>query len=1115
MKSHLFVVPPLGGIRADMPPTMRTWCPGGTTNSQQRLTARLCGKPETSPIPLAPTLSRRERGSSLTRKRVPFRACLIAILLLLPATLRANVNLPEGNNVDTIEITAQAANVWQQGAYEVWILQGDCRLKQGDDVAVCREAVFWIDRATVPTRERSKVIAYLEGNVNVRLVRDRRPVRIRDQKWFGRFFTGRDVHVRAGLVANRPDVLPGIYQRGINEWDPEYADTLRQSRLEQAQYVAPAGAVQPAAGPLPPGTAAVAPGMRRIRVFARGDVPMHGQWLRDPQTGQAVAVIDQGVTMVVEGLAMPRGKVPGVGGGSLTLDVTTDRLVIWTTASQQPDINMSLTQASSQPLEIYMEGNIVFRQGDQVIYADRMYYDVRNHLGTILGANLLTPAPGYEGKIRLHANVLQQTDEYHFHGQDAFVTSSRMGIPSYRLQMGEVIFEDRPVPRTDPDTGKPLVDLNGEPLIDADGKPLVNHHELVTAENNVLYVEDVPIFYWPTFAKDLSDPSFFIRRVQVKDDGVFGYQLFTDWAVYQLLGVKNRPDGTDWTVSLNYQSYRGISAGTEFTYDRGDFFGIRGPVSGRIDFWGIFDHGTDNLGAGRPSVEPEPNVNYRYRFLERHRQDLWDGLTFTAEVGKISDRNFMQEYFKQEWDEFKDPTTDVELKFRDGNMSMSLMAGARLDDFVTETQWLPRFDHYLLGQSLLADHLTWFEHTTFGYGEFKDATLPSAAAGDEAVSHLPWEPQNFSGGRFVSRNELDLPLELGPLKITPYVLGELGYWGAAITGYDANGDPTEGRLTRAYYQAGIRATLPMWAVNSAVKSTLWNIDGLAHKVEFDVEYLHAQSTQSMTQFPLYDPLDDWQTEDFRRRFVVNTFGLPVVSPPMTQGPPTKFDERYYALRTDMEGWVTAPSMEIADNLDELRLGIHQRWQTKRGPPDCPHIIDWMEFDTNITFFPDANRDNFGTSVGLLDYNYIWHVGDRLTLLSNGVFDFFGEGQKIVTVGMFLTRPPRGSLYAGFSVLEGPISSDVLSMAYSYWMSPKWIASSGMSIDLRQPKNFGPTLQLVRVGESMLWGINLNYNPALNTGGVSLTIEPRFVPKSGPLSQKAGIQLGQAGEFGVE
>ena len=54
-------------------------------------------------------------------------------------------------------------------------------------------------------------------------------------------------------------------------------------------------------------------------------------------------------------------------------------------------------------------------------------------------------------------------------------------------------------------------------------------------------------------------------------------------------------------------------------------------------------------------------------------QDLGEGVTFTAELGKISDRNFLQEYFKQEWDEWKDPTTDLALKLRRENMSMSIL----------------------------------------------------------------------------------------------------------------------------------------------------------------------------------------------------------------------------------------------------------------------------------------------------------------------------------------------------------------------------------------------------------------------------------------------------------
>ena len=173
--------------------------------------------------------------------------------------------------------------------------------------------------------------------------------------------------------------------------NPEFSDSLRQTRLEQTQYAAPAGDLPPVVGATPPGTVAVPPGTQRVRVFPRGDVPLHGQWQQDPQTHRAIAVIDQGVTMRIDGLTPPRGNAPGIGGGPLMIDVSTDRMVIWTvTQQQQPDLNSSMSLGENQPMEVYMEGNVVFRQGDRTIYADRMYYDVRHHLGTVLGADVLT-----------------------------------------------------------------------------------------------------------------------------------------------------------------------------------------------------------------------------------------------------------------------------------------------------------------------------------------------------------------------------------------------------------------------------------------------------------------------------------------------------------------------------------------------------------------------------------------------------------------------------------------------------------------------------------------------------------------------------------------------------
>src|SRR5207247_2117684 len=126
--------------------------------------------------------------------------------------------------------------------------------------------------------------------------------------------------------------------------------------------------------------------------------------------------------------------------------------------------------------------------------------------------------------------------------------------------------------------------------------------------------------------------------------------------------------------------------------------------------------------------------------------------------------------------------------------------------------------------------------------------------------------------------------------------------------------------------------------------------GIAHKVVFDVDASVADSNRDLSLFPLYDQIDDDAQEHFRRRFAFNTFGGTT---------PPQFDERFYAVRSGLAGSVTNPSAEIADDLMAVRMGIRQRWQTKRGPTIRPRIVDWVVLDTEIVYFPRANRDNFG------------------------------------------------------------------------------------------------------------------------------------------------------------
>ena len=979
--------------------------------------------------------------------------CAIIAALLLSSLASAQVQLPEPDSYDPIGIEAYQANRWTEGSYEVLQLDRGCRIVQGNYLAECSQAVLWIDRTDLADGEPSRVLAYLEGNV--RIVPDSthpQTVQTRADGYF-RLPTHRAIDVRVENVIDAPASETPLFSRATKRRrNPSDENVVRGQFGGQETST------------------------RQILLFSRSSANIQADWRNDPGTNQWVGVIDSGVNMIVRGLSsadLGDANLEGFDLGN-AIDVSADRLVIWTVNLFDMNERGESFQAENMPLELYLEGNVVFRQGESVIHADRMYYDVARKRGIVLDAELLTPVPGYEGWLRLRTEVLQQLNENRYYAENAFLTSSRMGRPGYRIQVSNSTLDVTTKPQIDPLTGLPKFD-------EETGELEVEHEYFTTSRNNFLFIRDLPVFYWPTLATNLEEPTFYIKRVRLKSDSVFGSQILTDWDMFQILGWRDRPAGTDWEASLDYLSKRGWGHGTNVKYARGDFFRIPGPASGQLDYWGIEDGGLDNVGLDRRHLVPEKD--YRYRLFWQHRQRLPGDFRVTAETGWISDRNFLEEYFEREWDELKDQTTGVELKRSTDNRSWSITADVRVNSHMTQTEWLPRFDHFWLGQELLGDRFTWYEHTNVGYGRFRTTTQPDDPADRALFRWLPWEstsptdPVSLQGERFATRHEIDLPVQLGAVKVVPYGLGEFAHWGQ-----DINGDS----LQRLYGQAGVRASLPVWHVDPTVQNHLFNVNGLAHKVVFDAEFAVAESDQDLDLLPLYDPLDDDSIEAFRRRYTVTTFGGVV---------PPQLDERYYAVRSGLGSWVTSPSTEVVGDMMLVRLGMRHRWQTKRGAPGNERTVDWVTLDTHATVFPRPDEDNFGEMLGMVDYDLKWHIGDRVSVLSSGYFDFFDQGGQMVSVGGYLNRPPRGGIYAGIHFMDGPFKSTVLSYSHTYRMTEKWVMSFGSSYDIADNRNIGQNLSFTRVGESFLVSAGFNVDTSRDSVGIHFAVEPRFLPKS--------------------
>src|SRR5262249_6660149 len=144
----------------------------------------------------------------------------------------------------------------------------------------------------------------------------------------------------------------------------------------------------------------------------------------------------------------------------------------------------------------------------------------------------------------------------------------------------------------------------------------------------------------------------------------------------------------------------GPALGTNYTYNVPLNLTMLSPPQGAINIYEIRDHGTDVLGGTR-GPQPTP-PEYRGRADWQHQQEIIEGLYFTGQIAYVSDMNFLEEYYKQQWDTGQNHETFVNLAWNWRNIGAQGLVEYRLSrPWIEETQWLPRVDGEVMGQSFL------------------------------------------------------------------------------------------------------------------------------------------------------------------------------------------------------------------------------------------------------------------------------------------------------------------------------------------------------------------------------------------------------------------------------
>jgi hypothetical protein len=844
----------------------------------------------------------------------------------------------------------------------------------------------------------------------------------------------------------------------------------------------PGPAVPPASGGLMPGPlGGTPPGVpapvRQFSIVPRNPSGFH---VERQEVDHVPGRPPELATIVTGGFILTVRSVDPRTGTVDFLDVEADRGVIWTRgeARDQADRIQSPEGLTGREMEFYLAGNVEIRsrsgKEERTLRADEVYYDVSRNVALALTADMEWRQPGLPDMIHFTADELQQTSQTTFRGlRGTFFSSKLPSDPGLKVVFSEATLEERKQIRRSI-FGRETINIQTD-------QPVVDTQKLVRADDIFVRLEDVPIFYLPFLQGDANDPLGPLRDISTGYNRIFGFEVNLTWDVFDLLGF-SRPANTNWRLQTDYLSSRGPALGTDFDFAGKDPFGMQGRYSGALKLWSIYDTGEDILGGTRDN-QPHPTGRDIVQIKGR-LDDAPLGFSIQGQVAQFSDQNVQEQYNKLGFDQDPNQETFLYLKQQQSNWAWTLLADERLSDWFTQTNWLPRADGYLIGQSLF-DVFSYDVHADLGYAQFRPAS-----AGPSPYSSGP--PPILSNavavntGRADLLQEVRLPFYLGPVKVVPYADLDMSYYTNDIYGQD------KGRLIGG---GGVMASIPFSRLYPDVHSLLWNLDGINHKIVLSGNYYYVSATAPHTQFPELDPLND-NVNDYSLRWMTPfqqaynpTNGLALMTSPL-------YNTQLYAIRRLVDNRI-----DTLDTIEEFQLDLRQRWQTKRGFPGQEHVVDWMTLDMSATVFPAAQRDNFGSTLGFLDYDWNWNIGDRTALTSSGWVDPQTDGPRFFSFGAYLNRTDRTSLFLGYRQID-PLQSKAVTASVSYVFSPKYAMTASTTYDFGTSEALSNSLVFTRMGSDIQVSLGITYNALTNAVGVQFEIVPnlignRKVPGIGP------------------
>lgn len=478
--------------------------------------------------------------------------------------------------------------------------------------------------------------------------------------------------------------------------------------------------------------------------------------------------------------------------------------------------------------------------------------------------------------------------------------------------------------------------------------------------NTSVYVGNIPIFWFPYLFANINNTGF---------EFLPGYD--SRWGGY-LQTAYTFPIGTGGAilgkVHLDYRSELGIAAG----FDAIMKYGKDDRSYGKFISYYAWDKQPDRQ-TGGPGEPPEKGQDGRYRVTFKQRLFLTDDIYATADINLLSDEDFLEDFYPNEFRTDPQPDNVVSVTKWDEFYTLNLIARFQVNDFQQTVERLPElvFDfkqHRLFGMPFYYDGET-------SVGDYRMAFSDTPELGGQ------YNYPNYESVRFDTFHQITFPNQLfGWLNLTPRAGFRMTYYNKSGTFQDFDGSTTEidpvtgeeqiitgpsiestplntptptlnggGSIFRPVANLGVEVSTKFSKAYERIQSRWLGLDGVRHIVQpymnYSYVYNFGPSPNEILQFDSVVP---------------STELLPLDFPQFT-------------------------GIDSIDTWSIMRVGVRNRLQTRRDQ----RTFQWFQLDS----FLDLNYNNpySDGSVSNVFNNFVFRPVPWMSFNVESQFPMVSEG----------------------------------------------------------------------------------------------------------------------------